>query len=328
VLSVTADKLVVVMEGDGSPSRKQTFSLDDRYAYASPGDTFSAKVSILAGTPRSLANLERYHNQVYRPLRELSAANSTDRYAAVKALRFRPDLHKEALPALERLLDVEPEIRVKLEAAASAAALGSRKGEKQISEVLFDYDATEMSMEAILILTELKTDFVWEQLMLVATDEELAGDERRQAAVWGLGKAGLKSYGDLVQFIADKEENVAYHAIAAFGSDTPEPVIQQLVGLLIEDDARQSPAASEALRVIDGPVVLRRLAEAVRANPARSDWALATIGTLSPDMVRSELKGTPLLDRVRPMLLRAPGANWLNNEDAATDMTFLHKQKV
>src|SRR5690606_37044554 len=92
----------------------------------------------------------------------------------------------------------------------------------------------EMSMEAILILTELKTAFAREQLRSAAGDVRFRGDERRQAAIWGLGKAGLKSYGDLVPFIGDDEENAAFHAIAAFGADTPKPVIEELVSVLLD----------------------------------------------------------------------------------------------
>ena len=55
---------------------------------------------------------------------------------------------------------------------------------------------------------------------------------------------------------------------------------------------------------------------------------LATIGRLSPDMVREQLRGTPLLERLEPMLLVAQGANWLANEEAATDMAFLLKQAL
>jgi hypothetical protein len=66
-------------------------------------------------------------------------------------------------------------------------------------------------------------------------------------------------------------------------SDTPEPVIEELVRLLVAGSPRQRAAPSEALRLIDGPVVLRRLAQVVQTNPERSDWAVATVGRLSPD---------------------------------------------
>ena len=63
---------------------------------------------------------------------------------------FRPDLHDGAVAVLEGLLENEPEERVALEAAGSAAALGSRLGEERISAVLWDDRRSDLSMEAIL----------------------------------------------------------------------------------------------------------------------------------------------------------------------------------
>jgi hypothetical protein len=45
-------------------------------------------------------------------------------------------------------------------------------------------------------------------------------------------------------------------------------------------------------------------------------------------MVRTHLRGTSLLDQLAPMLLLAPSENWLANEDASTNMTFLLKQRL
>ena len=181
-------------------------------------------------------------------------------------------------------------------------------------------------MEAILILVELKNEFAREQLRLVAGDVRFRRDERRQAAIWGLGKAGLKSYGELLPFIGDDEENAALHAIAAFGPDTPEDVIDSLVAILMEGEARRAPAASEALRIIDSVGVLKSLVAAVSAGGEGDNWLLATIGRLSPDMVRDELRGTRLLERLQPMLLLARSENWLANEEASNDIGFLLKQ--
>jgi len=329
VLSVDQDRIVVMMEGDGNPSRRQTYRLGDKHAYVAPGDQFVANVTMLAGVPGSLADVERHLGDRYDPLAHLDSENPVDRYAAVKALRFRIDLREGAVRALENLLDTEEEVRVALEAAGSAAALGSEKGQDRIAAVLWDDDgATEMSMEAILILTELKTAFAREQLRRAAGDARFRNDERRQAAIWGLGKVGMKSYGDLVPFIGDEEKNAAFHAIVAFGPDTPRPVIEQLVGVLVTGDPHTAPAASEALRVIDSSAVLESLVAAATAGGQSADWVLATMGRLSPDMVRPQLQGTALLDRLKPMLLIAPSANWLADEEAATDMAFLLKQKL
>ena len=74
--------------------------------------------------------------------------------------------------------------------------------------------------------------------------------------------------------------------------------------------------------------VLESLVAAVNTGDERKDWLLATIGRLSPDMVRAELKGTSLLDRLQPMLLVARGANWLSNEETASDIAFLLRQML
>jgi hypothetical protein len=129
-------------------------------------------------------------------------------------------------------------------------------------------------------------------------------------------------------FIADAEENAAFHAIAGFGPDTPKPVITQLVAALVKGDPRIAPAASQALRVIATKAGLDSLVAAIDAKDGNADWALATPGRLPPNLVRTHLKGSPLLDRLQPMLLLAPGASWLAKEEVLSDTAFLLKQEL
>lgn len=328
VLLVSGEKMLVMMEGDGQPTRRQTYALKGKHPYLQAGDRFTAESSMLAGAPAKLADLQSYLSRQYHPLDSLTAASDVDRYAAVKALRFRRELHKQAKPALEALLDVETEARVALEAAGSAAALGSAKGEDRLASVLWNGPAAELSMEAILILTELQTPFARDQLRTVCGHPPFHGDERRQAALWGLGKAGLKVYDELVPFIGDAEENVAFHAMAAFGRDTPPSTVVRLAAILLQGDPRLAPAASLALRNIGSEAVLEHLLAAVQAQQGSVQWAIATIGRLNPDLVRRRLAGTPLLSHLEPMLLLAPGANWLTDAEAAEDLAFLHKQDL
>jgi hypothetical protein len=131
----------------------------------------------------------------------------------------------------------------------------------------------------------------------------------------------------LLPYIADADENVAFHAIAAFGTDTPQDVIDRLIGDLLGDDARRAASASLALSVIGSPLVLTRLINAAPEN-ARSDWVIATLGRLPPTMVREALRGTPLLARLEPLLLLAPGGNWLASDDATVNLSFLFKQNL
>jgi hypothetical protein len=327
VVSVGDDKLVVSMEGDGLPARRQTYSLTGKHAYLASGEAFVADASILGGAPSELADLTSRLTAIYHPLQEACCDNPLDRYAAAKALRFRPDLRDAALPVLEAELERAQDVRVTLEVAGSATALGSSRGEDKIAEILWSEDAAEMSMEAILILTELGSTFAIEQLQQVVAADRFNGDERKQAAIWGLGKAGAKSYGDLVPLLADQDDNCAYHAIAGFGTDTPPNVVGLLVDQLASGNSRSAAAASEALRMIGSDEALRQLVNAATTLPANR-WVLATIGKLPPERVRQALVGSTLLGQLEPLLLLSPATNWLAHEDRVADLVFLHKQTL
>lgn len=328
VVLVTGEKIVVSMGGDGNPPRRQTYTLNDKAPYVKPGERFEAGSDILAGTPVQLANLQVPLANAYHPVPDLASASDVDRFAAAKAILHRPDSYAAALPALEDLLDHENELRVALEAAGTATSLGSAKGQDFVAATLHSDENRQLSMEAIFILTEVKGQFARERLNAVAGDAGLRGDERRQAAVWGLGKTGLKEYADLVPFVSDPEENMAYHAISAFGSDTPDAVIDALIAMLIGGDEVGAPAASVALLVIGSNNALARLlAAANTANDGR-DWLLATIGRFPPQMVRAMLAGSPLLEQLVPMLLVAEGANWTSRGEAQNDLRFLLKQSL
>lgn len=331
VVEVTADRLVAEMTANGGArKRRQSYSLRGKFAYVRRGDTFSAETTMLAGAPRALADLSSYLRKRYEPLNYLRARDAVDRYAAAKALRFRSDPRDAVIPALENLLRSETERRVALEAAGSAAAVGSGFGQKWISDFIWS-DATtpELRVEAVLILTELgPSPFTREQLNRVARDPMFEGQEIRQVAVWGLGKAGLEFYQDLLPFIDSLDENVALHAITAFGANTPRPVVDQLVKELLVGDPRRAPAASEALRTISADDVVRALLAAASASHPVPDWILATLGRLRPEQVRHYVKDARILERIAPMLLLSKGANWLTSELLTADIAFLQKQDL
>lgn len=325
VQSVTADKLVVTMQTGEGGTRKQTYTLNGKSVYVGPGDHFKASVSILAGAPDTLADLPAFLKKNYDPLTGLQEANAVDRYAAVKSLPYRDDLRAKAVPALEALLKAEKEERVALEAAGASAALGSGFGQAQITKVLWGDGREDLRMESVLILTELGSPFARGELMRVDGEKKFTGDEIREAAVWGLGKAGLKAYEEILPYIADQDENVALHAIVAFGADTPEGVIRRLAEQLVKGDERRAAAASEALRLIGNETVLKVMIEAAAGG---QDWVLATLGRLPSNLVKPALAGSDLLKKVAPMLLLSEGANWLASEDRVMDIAFLAKQNL
>lgn len=323
VRQVTAEKLIVDIDREGRS--RQTYTLKGKRPYLASGQKFRGGISIIAGAPSHLADVRSYLNQDYNPLQDLNSINTLDRYAATKAIPHRDDLKEQAIRPLEQLLRIEQEPRIALEAAGSLASLGSVLGQDQIGETLWGEARNDLRMEAVLILTELATPFARDELVRVASDRRaFEENEIRQAAVWGLGKNGLQTYEDILPFIDDADENVAAHAIVAFGMDTPEQVIRSLTQDLINGDPRRAAAASEVLRLLASEIVLRILIDAAIAT--NSEWVLATLGRLPGHLVRSAIADTTLMPKIAPLLLLGEEDNWLANKDRVMDISFLTKQ--
>ena len=330
VLEVTANRLKVQMHADSErPARKQTYALKGKTAYVSPGEEFKADATILAGAPSALADLSAYSALRYAPLEDLDADSSVDRYAAVKTLGYRQTANAAVVSAVEGLIHREVDPRVALEAAGSGASLGSELAQARLSAFIWaNDDLPELRMEAVFILTELGNGFARDQLRRVVSDPRFTGDELRQAAVWGLGKAGLKRYEDLIPFIDDSDEGVAIHAICAFDSDTPDHVLVLLVEDLVSGDGRRAPAASMTLRTIASEKAVQALVAAAGTTRPVPCWIVATLGQMPEASVRRHVTDAELIERIAPVLLTSRGANWLSTETATSDVSFLAKQGV
>lgn len=332
VIDCDDKRLFVEWGGDGANPRRHGYTLKGKRVYVSKGQTFVAETMFLAGIPAKFADLRPYLRKAYRPLDCLQSANIIDRYAATKAIPFRLDTHALALPVLERMVGEEEDKRLALEVAGSAAALGSTAGVEYLRHALWNETEAPMRMEAAFITTELGlrtgAPFSREILSAVAAERSrFDGNEIRQAAVWGLGRAGLRAYRELLPYLADEDENVALHAIAAFGPDASRDVVGQLVHYLRDASLRRAAAASEALCNVGGRTVLQALIEAARVSGPNRPWVLATLGRLPVEMVRAALAGDRLFDEVAPLLLISSGS-WLSTEDAVTSLRFLKKQTV
>jgi len=330
VLECDSEWLSVEWGGDGAPSRRYRYALRGKRSYVTSGQNFAANTVVLAGTPSGFADLTLYRSQRYQPLDALRGANIIDRYSAAKALAFRPDLRNAARPILESRIGKEEDGRLALEIAGTAASLGAQAGLDYIHQALWHGEEASLRMEAAFIATEIGVRSECEQVTTLLTEiagnhKRFQGDEVRQAAVWGLGRAGVRRYDLLLDLLTDKEEDVALHAIAAFGSDVQEPVVRKLVARLGDGALREAAAASEALRVIGGPIVLRLLVKAAQEQHHGRPWVLATLGRLPPESVRAALAGNALLSEIEPLLLVSSGS-WLSTDNTATNLRFLLKQ--
>jgi HEAT repeat protein len=323
ILEVTADKIAVQLVS----GRRQTYRLAGNHAYVHAGERFLGRSSIIAGVVPRIAPMADAKARLWSPLETLTERDPVDRYAAAKAIPHR-DLGDAGREALLVAMQRETEKRVALEMAASAARLGAESGLEHVASMVAVHSAGDLRMEAVLILTELASAVSARELKRIATAEDFMGQELRQAATWGLGKAGCRAYAELVDLLGDQDDAVVMHAVAGFGSDTPENVVESLVGVLRLGTARERAAASEALRLVGSEVVLGALTEAARSRGEHRSWILATLGRLEPSLVRPKLAGDPLLAEVEPLLTLGPTENWLATAVAAADLRFLLQQDV
>lgn len=328
--SVDKKTITVIMDPDEDrpAARRQTFQLRGKIAYVSPGDRFKAQASIIAGVPPRRVDIKSYLNNRYDPLADLDSKNAVDRYAAVKSLPYLLDTKKQVVAAIDRRLGIEKEERVLLETAGAGTSLESQKAWDCLASFLRKQERADLRMEAVFILTELRSPGARELLLKIANDTSFSDDEIKQAAVWGLGKAGLKKYADLVSFLGDANRDVVLHAVAAFGDDVDGPVIDQLIADLVSGDGQRAPAASEALRVIGNDVALNALIAAAHQKTGSIDWILATLGRFDANRVRSALEGDALLDRLAPLLLLSATSNWMSEDTVDIDLKFLLKQNL
>lgn len=333
VVDVTATSFAVEWRGDGKPARRHSYALKGKVPYVLPGAYFAAGTQFLAGTPGGLADPRNFLSRRYDPLAALAGADGAARYSAAKALAFRSDLHGAAKPILERQIGTDADTRVALEVANTSAGLGVTAAEDFIRGVIRGQADGPMRMEAIFVVTELgrrgQDAFARTELDSIAGDRVSFGeDEARQAAVWGLGHAGVRAYDKLVPYLADPEDNVALHAIAAFGPDAPVPVIAALIDGLLAGDARRVPSCSAALQVIASSEVISALAAAAGTAHPRRPWVIATLGRLPEATVRSMLQDSPLLAELEPLLLGSARGNWLGREETKASLAFLLKQSL
>ena len=325
VLEVTPDKIVTHLDS----GRRYSYRIKGRTPYCKVGDRFVGGASVLAGCIPQLAQLSAVRSSMWDPIKDLEAEDAVDRYAAARALPHREKDLGKARDALVQRLAREADDHLALELAASAARLGVEEGWSRIARTAWHHNREDLRMEAVLILAELEGDQAAAELLKLAKAPEFKGKELRQAATWGLGKAGCRNYRALLDLLDDEEDEVVLHAVVAFGPDTPRDVIDDLVGIVQHGNARERAAASEALRLIGSESVVRALAAAARESQGSRPWVLATLGRVAPSVVRSTLCDNDLLAEIEPMLALGDHAeNWLASPKAADDLHFLLQQNL
>ena len=303
------DRSLRVLYDNGSSYTYSNSNMTDKHPYLALGNRFPGDEFFVAGTPESMATLEASES-AWNPEHDLSSANVTDQYSAVKAfyrLDLRPAIRTELLRILQ---DKDVDKRVQLEAAGVLASHGVGRGLEYLSECSIDKgESADWVMESVLILTELAALPDASDALALAANKS-PHPECRAAAAWGLGRAadGLQK---LLPLLSDAEDEVAIHAVMAACSLVNDRESTKAILSLLSSDARGAASASEVLARspgVDLSILLQALS-GVDTDPKRS-WSFASLARRSPSEVRKHDGWEAVPDPTR----KALEAAWFEGE--------------
>jgi len=168
---------------------------------------------------------------------KLTSVNLSERYAAAKALRYRG--YTTAKPVLEtRMTDVEEDIYVQLEAAASLAAYDYPNGWEFMENKLRSPIVTvplETQLETVIVASEIPKSRS-EQLLIEVLQNPQRNDELRAGAAWALGQfASAASASTLIDTFNSSPLDIKVEAARAL-LRIAEPQIPHLIDLLKNGD--------------------------------------------------------------------------------------------
>ncbi|HWD21438.1 MAG TPA: HEAT repeat domain-containing protein, partial [Verrucomicrobiae bacterium] len=257
-----------------------------------------------------------------------------DRFVAVKALGVVGN--SRDLPAITNIANNDQEGRVALEAAASLIRLGDNRGLELLRSAIDNPQIEYLRMEAFLALaefhgTELAPSCA-ELLAEYASSEAFVGDEVRQAAIWGLGKDGLRDYLRLLEFLDVPSDEERVHAVCAFGPELNAEIADALAAILTNPDSsdRKIAGASYILaKIVPAQLSIPRLVQA-RKHPSQraQHWAIATLGQMNPTSIRLHIKDAALAAELVPFQLTSEESNWTRSEQVTEMLAFVRKQTI
>lgn len=314
--------------------RNQTYQLRGKTAYFAVGVEFLGDSQFLAGLPAAKANLPDPEQVQWNPRDLLESESPIDRFVALKALGV---VGCEAdLPAITAIADADPDGRVALEAAASLVRLGNDHGLELLRNAIANPRVEYLRMESILALSEFHgtelSQRCAELLAECAGNVAFAGDEIRQAAIWGLGKYGLRDYVHLLDFLDLPSDEERVHTVCGFGSDVDAGIVDTLITVLTNTDSseRKTAGASYILaKIVPAAQSVPRLVAVRNHNSARTrNWVIATLGQMNPAAVRQHFTDATLTAQLEPIQLISAETNWTRSEQIGEMLAFVRKQTV
>src|SRR5439155_14400932 len=128
-----------------------------------------------------------------------------------------------------------------------------------------------MSMETVLVLSELETAEASESLLRVARQKDRPG-ELRAAAIWGLSQSPMHGP-SVVEFLGEDDEIVAIHALVGATDSLADGQLHALAEALDGSDRQSAAAASILYR--RGAAGAGQLMRVLDDGPERArSWAL------------------------------------------------------
>jgi hypothetical protein len=242
-------------------------------------------------------------------------------FAATKAIGA---LHVDDLADLARTIadDEHRDMRLRIEALGSLARLGDPKAVGQLADLDKSDGETSMQMERVLILSELIGSHAAAQSLLQIAQCAAYSDEIRAAAVWGLGSTWHDQFYDCWQSAFDRSEKVRRHAQAGIGMPTATDIPYLIAAL---GETERAPLASAILARSKSVSALI----AVLSDDRSRDWALQSLGQISPASLDDEVSRLSFTDQAVLGALRRRNFQDTHNEPTnLTEIQFLAAQSL
>lgn len=315
------------VKAERSTGGRQTHWLPDgvpAFIYVAEGEEFSAHERFLLGVVEPPADLG-CPGATWDYAADLAASDKTAQYAAIKAAGIRKD--ESAAGALEAIAFEAKDWRTRLEANASLARIDPAIYTVRIAEAATeDVENRAQAIEATFVLSELGTNDAADLLSDLASDQSL-DSELRSAAVWGLGAAGVNRPDLLLPFVSDADDQIALHAVAAYGQTSDVGLIEDVVALLSEP-GRAAPSAA-AILARQGAAGVPALLQAT-ADADKRTWALVALGRIPEEVVRgmasSDLQND--LEAALRSMWAYESSEWLAPGEGEQELRFMQRQVI
>lgn len=279
---------------------------DPRFVYSDQEQEILADETILAGVVSPPTNLD-CPGDVWDLEPALRSADSTDRYAAIRAAGVvrRTDL----IGNLAAIAEGQDDWRLRLEATASLAILDPGIWTDTITNIARDIELTDdIRIEATFVLSELPTREAMEGLAMISGSGSGCPSEIRAAAAWGLGQSDMADPEALLPLMDDGDLVVRLHAVVTV-EDLSAEVVQILQSWL--SDGRSTRAATATL-LLQRHHQTDALLDAYESGGAARLWAVRGLGAL-PEVEVRQAAG----ERLTGELETALAPLWLGHHDWA-----------